>query len=93
MRVRDPLAGEASGRLDAVETGHPDIHEHDVRVEPVDHVQALEAVGGLVDHLRVVVQLEDGPQPGADNAPGRRLKILIYRVLTIALGAPAEFPE
>jgi hypothetical protein len=52
---------EAAGGLDAVELGHPDVHQHDVRVEPVQHGKAVVTVCGLADDLQVVVQLEDGP--------------------------------
>ena len=62
------LAGggdDPARRLDAVELGHADVHEHDVGLEVVGHRHRLGAVGGLADDVEVVLGVEDHLEPGA----------------------------
>jgi hypothetical protein len=50
---------DAARRLDAVELGYADVHQHDVGLPR--HVDGLDVVVGLADHLDVVL--------GADTTP------------------------
>ncbi len=59
--------GELPGRLDAVEDGHADVHQHDVGIERSGERDGLRAVGCLADHLDVALRLEDQPQAAADD--------------------------
>ena len=52
--VEDP-----AGRLQAVEAGHLDVHQHDVGPPPACEVHRVEAVDRLADHLDVRLRLED----------------------------------
>jgi hypothetical protein len=54
-------------RGDAVETGHPHIHQDDVRMEGGQLRDRLPAVGILSDDLEAVGRREDSRQPGADD--------------------------
>ena len=69
------------GRLDAVENGHPDIHEHHVRTELSGQVERTRAVRSLGDHLEVGLGVEDHPEPGpyqrlvvGDQQPADRVR-------------------
>jgi len=56
-RLHDPPGGR-----DAVDRGHADVHEHDVRPGLADEGDGLVAVGGLADDLDVVPGVEDHPE-------------------------------
>ena len=56
---------DAAGRLDAVELGHADVHQHDVGLQPPRHLDRLQAVDGLADDLEVVLGVEDHLEPRA----------------------------
>ena len=64
---RRACLAEAPGRLDAVEHGHPHVHEHDVRSGLGHETDALLAVGCLPDDLHVRFQVQDEPEAGADE--------------------------
>ena len=55
------------GRLQAVETRHPDVHQHDVGPVAPGQPDRCLAVGGLRDDLDVRLRLEDHPEAGADQ--------------------------
>ena len=55
----------AAGRLDAVELGHADVHQHDVGGELARLLDRLQAVGGLADDVEVVLGVEDHPEARA----------------------------
>ena len=66
-RRRDALADELTGRLDAVEGGHADVHDDDVRAAPAGLGDALATVGRLADDLDVILAVEDHPEAGPDE--------------------------
>lgn len=59
---RTGLCAQRVGRGDAVELGHPDVHQHDVRPVPVDGGEHPAAVRGLADHLDLLGTREDHAQ-------------------------------
>ncbi len=62
-RLADP-----PGRLDPVEAGHPDVHQHDVRLGQLGLADRGLAVLGLADHLEVVEGAEQrGQAPAYDG--------------------------
>ena len=58
-------AGDPTGRLDPVETRHPDVHQHDVGADRVREVDGGGTVGGLAEDEQVGLGGEDHPEPGA----------------------------
>ncbi len=48
-----PVALDGADDLEAVEAGHPDVDDGDVRLELVDPLEGLAAVGGRADELEV----------------------------------------
>ena len=44
------LLGQGFGRADAIELGHLDVHEHQVRFERTGQIYRREPVTGLADH-------------------------------------------
>lgn len=50
---------DAAGRLDAVEAGHADVHQGDVRVEFGRHADRLGAVGRFAHDRHVVLALQE----------------------------------
>ncbi len=58
---------ERAQRLDAVDAGHLEVHQDHVGVERAGPGDALGAVGGLADHLDVVLHLQEGAQAAADD--------------------------
>ena len=80
-RRRLVAAGEPAGRLQAVDIGHLDVHQHDVRMTPANDLEDLRAVASLTDDLDVGLGIEDEPQPRADHLlvvgqhdPDRRIR-------------------
>ena len=61
--VRDDLLGG----LDAVDCGHLDVDEHDIRAVLCGKRHRLLAAGGLGDHLDVVFGFEQRPDAAADQ--------------------------
>lgn len=57
--------GDRGGGLDAVQFGHPDVHEHDVGIEVRHQRDGLRAVARLADDVDVVRVVQDHPQSGA----------------------------
>ena len=55
------------GGGDAVQGGHPDVHEDDVGVSGLDHVQGADAVGGLTDHTHVLLGIQNHAEAGANQ--------------------------
>ena len=52
-------------RLDPIELGHADVHQHDVGLELADLLDGVEPVGRLANHLEVVLRVEDHAEAGA----------------------------
>ena len=57
---------DAPGGLQAVQFGHPDVHEDHVGAGAPDRVDRLPAVGGLGDHVDAVAG-QDHPEAGPDQ--------------------------
>jgi len=55
------LGDQPTGRLEAVDTRHPDIHQNHIGAQCRNHGERLEAVGGLADHLQSRLGLHDQP--------------------------------
>src|SRR5215468_9270107 len=55
------------GGFDPVQVRHPDVHQHQVGLEPRGLADGRQPVGGLADHLEVLDALQDGAQAGADE--------------------------
>ena len=64
-RVLAGLREQPPRRLDPVELGHADVHQHDVGLQPRGLLDGVEPVGRLADHLEVVLGVEDHAEPGA----------------------------
>ena len=68
---QDPRRGvggeDAPRRLEAVELGHADVHQHDGRVEARRLVDGLEAVARLGDDLDVLLAGEQHAEAGANH--------------------------
>ena len=58
---------DPSRRLDAVEPGHADVHEHDVGARSRSLGHRLEPVGSLAHDLEAGLGRQDHPEPGADE--------------------------
>ena len=56
-------AGDGAGGLDAVQYGHPDVHEHDVGLQLADLPDRLGPVGGFPHNSEVVLALQDERKP------------------------------
>jgi len=61
------LGRDAPGGFQAVDPGHPDVHQHHVRALAAGQVHGLPAVGGLTDHLQVLGGVDQDPEPGPDQ--------------------------
>ena len=53
------LGGDEPRRLDAVEHGHADVHQHDVGTGPLAQLDAEPAVLGVADDVDVGLGIED----------------------------------
>jgi hypothetical protein len=60
-------AAQVPSRGDAVQRGHADVHEHDVRMKLGQLLHRLPAVGTLGDDLEAVRRREDPCQTRADD--------------------------
>ena len=63
-------SGSASsllGRLQSVELGHADVHQHDVGLAAAHDIERRAAVAGLADHRDVGLGLEDHLESGAQQ--------------------------
>ena len=58
-RVSGPRLDNASGRFDPVKYRHADVHEHDIRSQPVGLAHGVFAVGGFTDDGGVRLAVED----------------------------------
>ena len=69
MRTRAGLSrlAQQAQRLDAVGTGHPDVHQDHVGPQFHGAGHALGAVARLADHLDVALDLQERPQTPADH--------------------------
>ena len=69
IRIRASRVGgeDAPGGLQAVELGHADVHQDDVRMEARGLADGFDAVVGLGDHLDVVLVCEQQPEAGAHH--------------------------
>jgi hypothetical protein len=56
--ARQPGRHDVAGGLDAVVTGHPDVHEHHVGTQRGAHGDGGRPIGGLADHLEIVFGVE-----------------------------------
>ena len=64
----DGVGGEdVARRLDAVELGHADVHQHDGRVEARGLLDRLDAVARLGDDVDVGLAREQQAEAGADH--------------------------
>ena len=61
------VAGDPPGRFDAVDAGHPDVHQDDVGPVPPDRGDRVEPVGRLAGQPEVVLALDQGAQAEADQ--------------------------
>ena len=66
------VPGDAVGEdpprgFEAVELGHPDVHQDDVRSQRANLVDRVAAVGRLADDLDLRLGVEDHPEAGADE--------------------------
>ena len=59
------IVGDRPGRLQAIDTRHADVHQHDVGTLPAHELQRRRAVAGLADDLDIVLDVEQHPKPGA----------------------------
>ena len=57
--------GDLARRLDAVDAGHADVHQHHVGSFAADEVDGLLAVGGFARDLHVGLGLDDHAKPRA----------------------------
>ena len=62
------MVAEAAGGLDAVAARHAQVHQHDVRPQPVGERERLVAVGRRADDLDPGEQPEQGGESFADDA-------------------------
>ena len=62
------VAADRSGRLEPVHARHADVHQHDVRAQPLGQPHRLVPVGRLSDHSDVGRGVEQNPDAGADQA-------------------------
>jgi len=58
---------DQSGRLDPVQDGHADVHQHDVGAQAAGFGDRVLAVAGLTDDARLWLRLEDLAEPDADE--------------------------
>ena len=58
---------DPAGGLHAVETGHPDVHEHDVGPQELGLAYGGLAVACLAGHLESFQGLDQRPEPAADD--------------------------
>ena len=59
------IGGDAAGRLDAVESGHANVHQEDVGPVPSGELDGRVTVGGLPDELEVIGVVDEGAEAGA----------------------------
>ena len=65
LAVASGAAEQLPGRLDPVDLGHADVHQHDIRRDAARLLDRLSPVGRLADDLEVGLRLEDHPEAGA----------------------------
>jgi len=57
-------AGQLPGRLDPVQAGHPDVHQHHVGAQVAAHPHRLATVGRGTEHGEVRLRVQQGGKPG-----------------------------
>ena len=67
LRIGTVVTEQAASRLDPVDVGHADVHQHDVRPQAPRLRHRLSPVRRLADHLDVLFSLEDHAEAGADE--------------------------
>ncbi len=67
LRVGTIVTEQSASRLDPVDVGHANVHQHDVRPQATRLRNRLFPVRGLADHLDVLLSLEDHAEAGADE--------------------------
>ena len=65
--VQSLIRDDLPGGLDAVDRGHLDVHQRDIRAVLRGERHRLLPVGCLGDHLNVVFGLKQGPDAAADQ--------------------------
>ena len=58
---------DTSSRLETVDLGHPDVHQHDRRVEPLGHGDSLTTVARFRHDLDVLFAGEQHPEARTDH--------------------------
>jgi len=67
-RLRRAVGREdAPGRLEPVELGHADVHEHDVGLKRPRLLERFTAVRSLADHLDVLLRFQDHAKAAAQK--------------------------
>jgi hypothetical protein len=61
------VRGDPAGGLEAIDPGHPDVHQDHVGALGARQLHRLLAVDRLADHLDVSVRLEQHPEAGPDQ--------------------------
>jgi hypothetical protein len=61
------LIDDLPGGGQAIDPGHPDVHQHYVGPQGAGRADGLGAVGGFPDDVDVISEVEDGPQPEPDE--------------------------
>jgi hypothetical protein len=61
------IGEDKAGRLDAVQIGHADVHEDDIRDEPLCERDGLGSAAGLADDLDAGLTLKDEPESSPDH--------------------------
>jgi hypothetical protein len=61
------LADELTRRGEPIESGHADVHEHDVGLQAPCQRHHLFAVAGLADDIHIILSVEDHPEPAAQE--------------------------
>ncbi len=61
------VLGDQPGRLDTVDFGHPDVHDHDIGALGPGQSRRLPPVGGLSDDLHVRLGADEQPEGAAEQ--------------------------
>src|SRR5205814_7097711 len=72
------VGADLGGRLDPVEAGHADVHQHDVRPGPADHGEGVQPVGRLADDLDLGLAVDRARQDRPEALPDQRLVVGKY---------------
>jgi hypothetical protein len=61
------VGDDPAGRLQPVQTGHADVHQHHVRAGRTGQLHRFQPVPGLAHHLQVLGRVDQHPEPGPDQ--------------------------